>query len=246
VTLRDLIRGLPQRKVATTIGTPTVARIATIAVANSSNADVSTLRDLIRGGPQLKAATAILATFATDPMPLSPTVARIAGIAVADPSVAGSEEPAQSTHPAVGQCGAPVEIVPIAPKTPRDGAQCTISTDRAVPEGEPWDAADWRVYYDERAAIAEYDGGLPRPAAEARAWDCCVIEWLNQHAVRSAAGWCQACRGNGVVKPLLPYGTETTGHVWLHAECWPSWHVGRRDEAQAALKAMGVGMRASL
>jgi hypothetical protein len=105
----------------------------------------------------------------------------------------------------------------------------------ATPAGgdEPWDAADWRVYSDERAAIAEYDGGLPRPEAEAWAWDCCVIEWLNQHAVRSDAGWCQACRG--------PYGTETTGHVWLHAECWLSWHAGRRDEAEAALKAMGVG-----
>jgi hypothetical protein len=110
----------------------------------------------------------------------------------------------------------------------------------AEPEGKPWDAADWRASYDERAAIAEYDGGLSRPDAESRAWDCCVVEWLNRHAVRSEPGWCHACGGNGVLKTLLPYGTETGGHVWLHADCWPSWHARRRDEAAGALKAMGL------
>ena len=28
---------------------------------------------------------------------------------------------------------------------------------------QPWDPDDWRAYFDERAAIAEFDGGLPRP-----------------------------------------------------------------------------------
>ena len=32
----------------------------------------------------------------------------------------------------------------------------------------------------ERAGIAEFDGGLPRPEAEALAFECCVVEWLNR------------------------------------------------------------------
>lgn len=30
---------------------------------------------------------------------------------------------------------------------------------------------DWRIWWEERAAIMEYDGGLPRERAEAVAWD---------------------------------------------------------------------------
>ena len=29
-----------------------------------------------------------------------------------------------------------------------------------------WDAEDWRAFYEERAAILEYDGGKSRAAAE--------------------------------------------------------------------------------
>lgn len=32
-----------------------------------------------------------------------------------------------------------------------------------------WSAEDWQALYDERAAIMEFDGGLPRSEAEARA-----------------------------------------------------------------------------
>lgn len=31
---------------------------------------------------------------------------------------------------------------------------------------ETWTADDWRDFYEERAAILEYDGGSPRVAAE--------------------------------------------------------------------------------
>jgi hypothetical protein len=32
-----------------------------------------------------------------------------------------------------------------------------------------WDEDDWSAFYDERAAIMEFDGGLPRAEAEASA-----------------------------------------------------------------------------
>ena len=43
-----------------------------------------------------------------------------------------------------------------------------------------WSAEDWRVFFDERAGIAEFDGGLPRLQAEAYAFACCATEWLNR------------------------------------------------------------------
>ena len=49
-----------------------------------------------------------------------------------------------------------------------------------------WSAEDWRVFYDERAGIREFDGGLPRPVAEARAFEDCVIEWLNRNPAPSS------------------------------------------------------------
>src|SRR5215831_986574 len=33
------------------------------------------------------------------------------------------------------------------------------------PGRDGWSAEDWQAYFDERAGIAEFDGGLPRPDA---------------------------------------------------------------------------------
>ena len=35
-------------------------------------------------------------------------------------------------------------------------------------ERDGWSAEDWRLYFEERAAIAEFDGGLPRAKADGR------------------------------------------------------------------------------
>ena len=43
-----------------------------------------------------------------------------------------------------------------------------------------WTAEDWQVDIDERAAIAEFEGGLPRDQAEALAVSCCIAEELDQ------------------------------------------------------------------
>ena len=68
-------------------------------------------------------------------------------------------------------------------------ARVAPETDVGEPghERDAWDAVDWRTHYDERAAIAEYDHGLTRPAAEAHAFDCCVSEYLRRHAASNAA-----------------------------------------------------------
>lgn len=102
-------------------------------------------------------------------------------------------------------------------------------------------AEDWQVYFDERAGMAEFDGGLARDQAETRAFACCVAEWLNRNPVRSLPGRCLSCSNAEYAHdPLLPFGTEISGHAWLHSRCWPAWHSARKADAIAALAAMGI------
>jgi hypothetical protein len=104
-----------------------------------------------------------------------------------------------------------------------------------------WSGEDWIAYFDERAGIAEFDGGLARNQAEACAFACCVVEWLNRNPVRSPPGRCLGCGGSEHAHDnLLPFGTEQTSHAWLHSRCWPAWHAARKAEAIAALAAMGI------
>ena len=112
------------------------------------------------------------------------------------------------------------------------------------PGDDGWSADDWRAYYDECAGIAEFDGGLPRDQAEARAFACCVSEWLNRNPVRSSPGRCLGCgQFDQPHDPLVPFGTDKNGHAWLHQRCWSAWHEGRKVEAVAALVNMGIEER---
>jgi hypothetical protein len=104
-----------------------------------------------------------------------------------------------------------------------------------------WTAEDWQALFDERAAIAEFDGGLPRPEAEAGAFGACVVEWLNRNPVRSAPDRC-CWRGGGERgdNVLPPFGADRAGHTWLHSSCWRPWHEHRQAQAIAFLRALGI------
>lgn len=51
-----------------------------------------------------------------------------------------------------------------------------------------WTVEDWQVFFDDRAGTAEFNGGLARAAAEARAFACCVVEWMKPQFRALAAG----------------------------------------------------------
>jgi hypothetical protein len=109
------------------------------------------------------------------------------------------------------------------------------------PANDGSSAEDWRVFFDERSAIAEFEGGLLRAEAEALAFDCCVAEWINRNPTPSAPGRCLACGGGErECDPLLPFGTDTIGHAWVHRVCWPAWYRAREVEAIASLSSMGI------
>ena len=93
------------------------------------------------------------------------------------------------------------------------------------PAADGWSAEDWRAYFDERAGIAEFEGGLARVEAEARAFECCVCEWLNKNPAPSRPGrcvWCGQAGNEGAT--ILPFGLEPSGHNWVHDGCWADWH----------------------
>jgi hypothetical protein len=109
------------------------------------------------------------------------------------------------------------------------------------PSQSGWSAEHWRAYFDKCSPIAESNHGLPRAEAEARASARCVIEWLNQYPAPSTPGRCAWCgRPESLRAVVLPFGTTSGTHAWLHAECWPVWYQARRAEAIAALRAIGI------
>ena len=109
---------------------------------------------------------------------------------------------------------------------------------------DAWTAEDWQAFFDERTRIAEFDGGQTREQAEARAFECCVIEWLNRHPCQSDPGRCVLCgKPDRSGHTVVPFGTESHGHAWLHPECWTPWHEQRLGLATCALAAFGIRSR---
>jgi hypothetical protein len=112
------------------------------------------------------------------------------------------------------------------------------------PGSDGWSGEDWRESFEERAGIVEFDGGLPRDQAEARAFSCCVDEWLDRNPMQSPPGRCDHCgQSKGMVLPYLTgYSGTDPEHTWLHQECSPAWQHARRAKAVSALVAMGLSI----
>jgi hypothetical protein len=110
-----------------------------------------------------------------------------------------------------------------------------------------WTPEDWLAFFDERAGIAEFEAGLPRVQAEARAFLCCVAKWLDLNPCCSLPGRCLQCgESERAHDPLLRHGTELPGHAWLHSRCWSAWYPRRRAEAISARAEIGITTSADL
>ena len=110
-----------------------------------------------------------------------------------------------------------------------------------------WSAEDWRAFFDERAGIAEFDGGLSRAEAEASAFAHCVAEWLNRNPSALHPGVVSAAAETSLrMIASCPSVSEAQAQVWLHSGCSSAWYAGRKAEAIAALAAMGIRAPANL
>ncbi len=103
-----------------------------------------------------------------------------------------------------------------------------------------WSETDWRAFYNERAGIAEHLGEVSRADAEARAFECTAVSWLNSHpAPDTGPDKCAHCGGAIDDGDALPF-LNGARHAWLHQGCHCAWMERRRADAVAALEAMGI------
>ena len=112
-------------------------------------------------------------------------------------------------------------------------------------EGLKWTPSQWRDYFEERAAISEFDHGQSRRDAENNAFHICIGEWMRQNSVTSLPAVCHQCRKmDGLIQPYLAGGDAVhPAHVWLHQHCADQWHRIRQDKAIASLKLLGISPR---
>ena len=159
---------------------------------------------------------------------ISGTVALVAHAPLKRATIA--EAPQSAEHGDVPAPVAPVAHVAHENDKPADAG-----------DTEGWRPEDWRTFYEERAAIAENDGGQSRAEAEETAYECCVIEWMNRNPAPSEPGNCAWCgEDEGPESTIVAFGTEDAGHAWLHSHCWSDWYEHRREEAIHVLAAMGT------
>ena len=106
-----------------------------------------------------------------------------------------------------------------------------------------WSAADWRMFYEERAAIAEHDGGLDQAEAECRAFKAAVVHWMNCNPLTDPGP--DRCGGCGepvghIGQDSVPVLNGKDEHVWVHHGCHHRLMARRYAEAIKALAAMGL------
>jgi len=105
-----------------------------------------------------------------------------------------------------------------------------------------WIEEDWQAEFHERAAIIEYDAGLPRVEAERKSFLNLIIEWMNAHPAPTAGPHhCAYCSLPFATHDGFPFLNGGNGeHVWLHHGCHDDWIKNRRSEAVQALTAVGI------
>ncbi len=140
-------------------------------------------------------------------------------------------------------CGSGLDEAPELTAAPAIQQRQTqsICSANAIDSGT-WDAEDWHAFFEERAGITQFDAGEP-DKAEARAYECCIVEWLHRNPPPvTGPETCASCR-----QPLgrvgddgVPVLTGDGGHLWLHHRCHAGWMARRRAEAATALAEFGL------
>ena len=106
-----------------------------------------------------------------------------------------------------------------------------------------WSVTEWQDFYQERAAIMEYDGKCSRQEAERQALEWCITNWL---AANPPDGLCdELCAACGdpvgrIGEDAIPLLAGKESHAWVHHACVDRWRMKWRGLAVAALAKMGV------
>jgi len=125
-------------------------------------------------------------------------------------------------------------------------AQVAHENDKRVREAgaSAWNAMDWREWIAERAAILEFDAGLPQGEADLQAYQHTLVEWQNCNPPIADPHVCAGCGRpiNKAATDWRPLADGATVHYGgAHGlRCWERHGARRRAEAEAALAEMGV------
>lgn len=130
---------------------------------------------------------------------------------------------------------------PPATKTSGPAAVATIASvavaaaGEELPRSERAEAQRWRDAYEEKAAIREHDGGLPRAEAEAAALLDMATRWRSENPLPASDR--AVCRHCGKPAPCAPV-LAANGHAWLHEQCLAPMNDQRQREALDAVTRM--------
>ncbi len=103
-----------------------------------------------------------------------------------------------------------------------------------------WREADWRTFYEERAAIREYDGRRPRPEAERLACGETLVAWHKTHGEAPPRAFCAGCGEPVSGAEIMEIWDGARVHLAPGYGCLIAY--GRRWRAAAAKALAGMGI----
>jgi hypothetical protein len=63
-----------------------------------------------------------------------------------------------------------------------------------------------------------------------------IVRWLDEHPEPSEPGRCAYCGETETrARPVVPFGTVSGTHTWLHSGCWRAWRGQQRFRAVMAI-----------
>jgi hypothetical protein len=108
------------------------------------------------------------------------------------------------------------------------------------PERAGWDEADWGTFYEERAAIRQYDDKRPRAEAERLAWGELLAEWHKVNASPPPAWQCAGCLQPIGGAPAMTLPDAARVHDVAGYACLIAYGKRWRAAATEGLATMGI------
>ncbi len=133
------------------------------------------------------------------------------------------------------------EITPKKPPPASSAPRRTVHSAYSADSGNStWDAQDWRDFFEERAAIRQYDGHYSQADAERLAFHECVCRW---HLINGKAPDTRYCAGCGNVtdnRPTMQLPDGAVVHDDPEHDCLRAYGDKWRGTAEAALAEIGI------
>jgi hypothetical protein len=93
------------------------------------------------------------------------------------------------------------------------------------------------LLFPEKAGFTEKRRSPHQETKDIDAYERAIITWLNENPIVNQPDRCAWCfRPELPDHAVVPFGIRTSGHVWLHGECWEPWQQHRRLMAARALE----------